>query len=255
MSVAKQLAYRLNLLLGRFQSLIILLLLYFLWTEVSRSTGQFAGLTSTELVSYILLVHLLRPVVFGSLSAGVADEINQGIFSTYLIKPMSHFWFCYWRELGERTVLFGAATIEVLIIAFLIKPTMPLTVAGWGLVLFFISLLIAHFLYVLLSYCIHLLAFWSREATGLRFLYYWLVEFSSGAYFPLHIVAPAALLLLKILPFNLMLYTPVMLFLGKVPADTLLSIILSQFGWLAVAVILTAVIWKRGLRRYSGEGI
>lgn len=253
MSMARQTAYRLNFVLGRAQSLALLLVLYYIWTGLSKVTNSFAGFTTSELVTYLLLIHVLRPVIFGSQSTLIAEEINYGDFSPYLLKPISHFWYCYCRELGERTVMFLTALIEVAVISIFIPvkfiwfngPILP-TVA---------LLAVAHVFYWFMSYSISLIAFWTREAVGPRFLFNYIVEFTSGVYFPLRIVQGMFATLLAILPFRFLMSVPVLEYLGKPSDHNPLIVFGQEFGWLAAAAGLTYLLWYKGIRKYSAEGI
>lgn len=254
LSFATQISYRLNFFLGRLRNILILLVLYTLYSALTQSTS-FAGYSQTEFITYIFLIHILRSFIFGSQSRLPATEINDGTFSTYLTRPVKHPFYTYVRELAERLTLTLTSAFELFILWLIIEPKLLWQSDMRLLLWFLISIILAHFLYVIFSYLVSMIAFWSREAMGPRFLFEWMLEMMSGAYFPLSILPLTIGTLLQFLPFMYMLYMPIQIYLGKIPAESILPSILVQCAWILSLGIVTAVVWKKGLKKYSSEGI
>lgn len=255
MSAARAITYRLNFVLGRLQNLMWLLVFYFIWTSLSRQTGSFAGLTEAELITYVFMVHLLRPFIFGTQMTIIADEISGGIFASYLTKPLDYFWLNYARDLGEKTVLTLAAAAEISIAQLFVPFQFMAHLSHPAyLILFILAALGAHFLYALMGYCLGLIAFWSNDAVGPRFLFNWIVEFTSGSFYPLRIVTGFFSRVLSWLPFSYVMYVPILIFLKKLTLPGSLSALINQLLWIAAMVILTIFFWRRGLRQYCGDG-
>lgn len=254
-SLSQMLEWRLDFWLQRAKSLVTLLLLYYVWWTVSAGGAkQIAGLSGQQLLMYVLGVHVLRSLVFGDRSRKMATEINDGTFSIYLIKPVKHFWFFFWQELAERTVLTAAAFLETLILSWLWK-------ISWSwpgtetILLSALAIVLALFLYFLLSYFVSLIAFWSRESMGPRFLFEWFLEFASGAFFPLAIVPVWLFLGLAALPFLYLIYVPLLMYLGALSDSAMYLSLVWQIVWLVIIGVLCLITWRRGLRKYTGEGI
>lgn len=255
MSFAHTTAYRLNFFIGRLRSVIVFLLFYFVWLTLTRDSGQFAGFTTEELTTYVVLITLLRPLVFGDQSRRIAMDINDGSFSQYLVKPVNHFVFCYFRELAERTLLFFSALVEIFFLSLIfdIHYTAP---KNWESVGFFLlGLFFAHILYFVMSYGVNLLAFWSRQAMGPRFLFEWFLECASGLFFPIRILSAAWQSVLALLPFMYLIYAPIGLYLGWFSRSEIQGIFAAQVFFIMLAAIITRIVFRRGLLRYSGEGI
>ena len=60
--------------------------------------------------------------------------------------------------------------------------------------------------------------------------------------------------LLKALPFQYLAYFPAAVFLGKVHGPALVYGLLGEAGWAAGFVVLSRVLYRLGLRRYSAYG-
>ncbi|MCU0679059.1 MAG: ABC-2 family transporter protein [Planctomycetes bacterium] len=255
MSIARLLAYRFNFFLGRLRNIIVLLLFYYVWRDLTLKSGVFAGYSEAELVTYVFGANLLRSIIFGPQSRDIAEEINQGIFSKYLVMPINYFWFNFCRELGLRFVHLFSAVAEVAVFAFILQARLLPPADFKTAALAAASVFLAIGLYFTLSFLVNLLAFWSREAMGPRFLFEWFLEFASGAYFPLNILPKAFFSALSFLPFFYILYLPLSLYLGKLSSSEIGMGFSRQFGWIIVFGSLAYLTWQKGLKRYTGEGI
>jgi len=249
-------AYRINFFIGRLQGLITIILLYFLWVTLARQTGRFAGFTPEEIANYVLLVNILRSFVFGNQTRQMAGDINKGTFSVNLIKPFSSVAYYYFHELAERTVATLTAILETLILTSLLQIhwVMPANYLTW--IYFAFAVILAQLIYFFFSTLLNYLAFWSREAMGPRFLFEWILEFASGAYFPISILIGGIFFsILHQLPFIYMIYHPIMIFLEKGPQSSALDILYGGVIWLLILLILNRVMFNLGIKKYSSEGI
>lgn len=254
LSFATQISYRLNFFLGRVKNIVILLVLYTLYSTLTQNTS-FAGYTREEFLTYIFILHVLRNFIFGSQSRLAATEINDGTFSTYFSKPLKHPLYTYVRELAERFTLVVTSVLELFILWLLIKPTLIWQTDFSTLLWFALSVLLAHILYVIFSYMVSMIAFWSREAMGPRFLFEWLLEMTSGAYFPLSILSSTVVTVLQFLPFMYMIYVPIQIYLQKIPSSEIPHTLFLQIIWVFILCTVALILYKRGLKKYTSEGI
>ncbi|MFH1232635.1 MAG: ABC-2 family transporter protein, partial [Patescibacteria group bacterium] len=184
-----------------------------------------------------------------------AEEINDGTFSKYLYMPITFPVFIFFRSLAERTIYFISAILEVTFFILIVKANLFIQINFIYLMYFIISLILAYFIYFVMSFSFNLLSFWSREAHGPIFLFTWISEFTSGEFYPLNILSPVFFSFLSILPFAYLLFYPIMIYFGKVSGYEIIKIMCLQLFWIALFSVLAAFIWKKGLRKYSGEGI
>jgi len=251
----KELEYRFNFLLARIRSVLVMLLLTFVWLALTKKSGRFAGYSQTELVTYVFGINVLRSVIFGAQSRQVAADINEGMLSAYLTRPVNYLFQTFSAEFAQRSLYAVTALGEVLLFLFLLKVDLWVQRDPAVLALFALSVALAATLYFLLSYAVSLLAFWSREALGPKFLFEWVLEFASGAYFPLDILAPELFAFFALLPFALVMYLPMEIYLGRADLNAALRGIALQASWIALFGPAVLWIWRRGLRKYTGEGM
>ncbi len=255
LSISRILTYRLDFLMGRVRNVIVMLVLFYVWTYLTKGSTAFAGYSRQELITYVFGMNVLKAVVFGEQSRKIAQDINDGTFSSYLLKPISVWKLFYFRELGERVTLFITSLLEVALFLILLNETILFPSSFGSLGIFALSLFLGHILYFFLSLMLNFLAFWTREAMGPRFLFEWLLEFASGVYFPINIVTHSFGVLLSALPYLYILFIPMQIYLGKLSPNDILHSVLLQILWIALIGILTFFTWKKGLQKYTGDGI
>jgi len=251
----KELEYRFNFFLARLRSVLVMVLLYFVWLALTKKSGRFAGYSQAELVTYVFGINFLRSVIFGAQSRQVASDINEGALSAYLTKPVNYLLRTFAAEFAQRSLYAVTALGEVLLFLLLLKAHLLVQRDAAVLALFALSVALAAALYFLLSYAMSLLAFWSREAMGPKFLFDWVLEFASGAYFPLDILAPALFAIFSALPFALIMYLPMEIYLGRADLHAALRGIALQAAWIILFIPSVIWIWRQGLRKYTGEGM
>lgn len=249
-----QYAHRLSFCLERLRNILILLFIFGVWTTVSRRSGSFAGFSHEQLVTYVALAHLLRALVFGSQARKTAEEIADGRFSIYLTQPVNHFTLSFFRELGEQISYVISAFVELAVFIVLTRESIVIQSSPQILTIVFLSVILANILYSVLTYSVHLIAFWSYESMGPRFLFEWMIELASGAYVPLKAAGPFMFAALQGLPFFYLIYAPIHIYFGVPPGEAV-QIVAIQVFWIIAAGFVSWIVWKRGIRRYCGEGI
>lgn len=249
------LTYRFNFLMGRLRSIIVLILLYYIWIGLAAKSGSFAGYTTIELTTYVFGATILKSLTRGPDFYKTAQEINEGIFAKYLCMPLNFPVFVFFRELAERVIFSITSIFEIIFFVLIVRANIFFQTDGKILLFFAISVSLANILYFILSFLMNLMAFWSREAQGPAFLFKWTLEFTSGEFYPLNIVWPGLFLFLTFLPFAYILFYPMMIYLGKLSEPQIFKIFGIQILWIIGFGFLTYFVWKKGLKKYSGEGI
>ncbi len=252
---SKILEYRVEFLMSRLRSIVILLLFYFVWYSLTYKTGEFAGYTLNELVTYVFGINILRSIIIGAEMTEPAEEINNGFFSKYLTQPVNFFSYNFFRELPQRTINLIAGVLEVWLFSYFFQIQLVFPASAGQLGFFFLSLALALGLFYILSFLMNLLAFWSREAMGPRFLFDWIFLFLSGAYFPLDVLSRSLLFFASFLPFYYIIFFPMSVYLGRINGPEILQGYLIQIVWIVASGLITSLVWQKGLKRYTGEGI
>jgi len=108
-----------------------------------------------------------------------------------------------------------------------------------------------------LEYCIGLIGFWFLEVTSLMFIYMLMNFLLSGHMFPLELLPSEPFNIrgfVDFLPFKYLAYFPAAVFLGKVSGAEMYQGLAVEIGWVVFFLVLSRILWWRGVQRYSGFG-
>ena len=255
-SLVNALEYRTNFLIGRIQNLIVLLTLYFLWRAVFPAQGSLFGYNESQIFTYVLGVNLLRSLVLITNTSSIAAEITSGgKFFSYLLKPVSYSKYWFSVDLANKLVNFSFAMLEVLIVVVIFKIPFYLQPNPFFWIFAALGVFLAILLNFYLGYFIALIAFWTPQAWGPRFLFDLLLSFSAGAFFPLDVFPKTVQFIFNLLPFPYLLFFPVSVYLGRIPPIGIITGFLISLAWITVSYLAIRYIWQKGLAVYEGGGI
>lgn len=249
-SLKEYFVYRLNFVLWRVRAFIGTIITFFLWSAVFEKNTSVYTYEKSSFLSYILYANLIVTFVFGTRTADIAQEINDGSIMNRLLKPVPFFHFFFARDIADKllNLSFGIIEMALIVVLFHVNLTPP-----HNILLFFILLvngvLISFFINIMLSS----IGFWSSETWGPRFLFFMVIFFLSGSMFPLDILPRPVYLLLVATPFPYLFYLPARVLIGKTDGFIYLQVALSFF-WLFVSWQLKSFIWKKGMQGFSFWG-
>ncbi len=256
-SFQQEFAYRLNFVMWRIRNIIQILVFFFLWNSVyeSDSVSHF-GYTKEKIIAYVFLLIFVRAIVLSSRSVDVAGHVANGDLSNYLLKPVSYFKYWITRDVGSKilNVLFSSLEIGVLYLIF--KPDIYIQQNILYILLFFLSLIIAGFIYFNIIMLTNSVPFWVPEvAWGAQFLVTIIaVEFLSGAFFPLDVLPNAFLNFLKLTPFPYLIFIPIKTYLGAENLQITTMNLALGLVWVIILWKLKHKVWRRGLKVYEAVG-
>src|SRR5215471_1363599 len=108
---------RASFFMERFRALVVLLSFYYLWMALLSHRSSFAGYDRSQMITYVLGMNILRSLVFAGRTDEIAWEINRGVLSGYLLKPVNFFTYTFARELSEKSINLLSAILEVFIVS------------------------------------------------------------------------------------------------------------------------------------------
>jgi len=106
----------------------------------------------------------------------------------------------------------------------------------------------------LLSAAITSLAFWTTRVYSIHEFYYALMLLFSGQFVPLTLMPKLIQDIAQFLPFQLLIYFPIQLILGKLSSVQIIQGYVTGFIWLIVAITVFNWVWRNGVKRYSAVG-
>jgi ABC-2 type transport system permease protein len=129
---------------------------------------------------------------------------------------------------------------------------------GWPdpltLLAYLSSLLLAFLIGFFFEASIGMVGFWFLEVSSLLYVINTVSFFVSGQMFPLDLLPPFWVGLLKALPFQYLAYFPASVFLGKIQGAELVWGLATELAWAVAFILLARGLFRAGLRRYSAYG-
>ncbi|MCG3203584.1 MAG: hypothetical protein KCHDKBKB_00254 [Elusimicrobia bacterium] len=254
LSWQKQLEVRSDFFFERARSMAVLISIYFLWNTLLDKQTNLLGYDRISLLTYVLMMTLLRAWVLGCVTDRLPSEIAKGKISELLLRPISHLGYWATQDVAMKGLNLVFAIPEVLIFSWLVSAPFFLPQQTITFLWFLLSVLGGMILYFQMSYMLGVMGFWTSQSWGPRFCFEVILEFCAGAYFPVDILPAAAQRIISLLPFPYLVFYPLSIYLERLSGAEILSALLHQVVWIGILGVLMSQLWKVGLRHYAAEG-
>lgn len=256
-SFQQEFVYRLNFIMWRVRNILQIFIVFFLWDAVFRNPEKVIfGYDRAKILTYVFGILIVKAFVLSARAVDVAGEVSNGTFSNYLLKPVSYFGYWLTRDASSKALNLIFAAAEVALLYLLLKPPLFLQTNLGYLIGFIVSVAIAILIFFILLFITSAVPFWMPEASwGTQFLVIVIItEFLSGAVFPLDIFPEVVQKILYVLPFPYLIFFPLQIYLGKLPAAEIFKGLLISSFWLVVLWFFLKSLWNRGLKVYQAFG-
>ena len=251
---AEQWQYRANLIMYLLYWLVSPIIYLAVWTSIANIKGSVNGFTANDFVTYYMTLLVVDQVTSNIVIHTFAYKVQDGTLSSELIRPIHPML----TNALVNNIAFKALTIigfipVWIILFFLYKPDYShLTLTG---ILMAIPAMIMGFLVgFLLSAAITSLAFWTTRVYSIHEFYYAMILLFSGQFVPLPLMPKLIQDVAQYLPFQLLIYFPIQLILGKLSSAQIVQGYVTGIIWLIVAISVFNWIWRNGVKRFSAVG-
>ena len=225
--------------------------LLYLWIAVYGSGGKIGDYSFQELFTYYILQLIIYQVAATFISWEIIQEIKDGYFSQYLLKPISYFKLQFAGNLSFKAaeIVFSISGLILVILAvqkYLLPPISLLTLFHTIVLTAFSAILS-----FLLEFIVGITAFWIVNAYNLRMLVSVFNRFFSGSLIPLVLLPGPLIAVSQFLPFPFLSYVPVQVYLGKADA---VNAYFGMFFWILLMTVFAHYLFKLGVKRYEAVG-
>ncbi|GAA1509893.1 ABC-2 family transporter protein [Kribbella lupini] len=178
----------------------------------------------------------------------LAGSIYAGDFAVELLKPRPVVLDFLGTNLALRCwhLAFGAPVIVVVALLASIRPD------GVDLVLAVPAIVLAAGLRFVFTYTLALTAVWTQRAHGVVGMGEAMIFLLGGTAAPLTFLPEPFRSVGSVLPFWSMLGAPAEVAAGNI--EDVLEVYAVEAGWLAVAVLVAVLVWRRAVRRFTAFG-
>ena len=234
--------------------LIWIVVFPFVWLAVARASGDtVAGWNPIMIVTYFVFLALLSNLIFMHPEVHVGNEIYEGKFTNYLIKPQNYIMQAFLQQLSWKVVRATLFIPMLVVIVIPFRALIDFSVATnpWFLIM---AIILAIPIYFFSALIVAFLAFWFEEPWPARSLFWVATGLFGGMYAPMEFMPAAVQKIAALLPFKYAIYFPLRLFIGKLGQADVVQGFLGQIIWFVILMLLIALMWRKGLRKYSAIG-
>ncbi len=248
---AEAVAYRAEMLVWVLATTMPLVMLA-LWSTVARDApvGRYG---QPQFVAYFLSTFIVRQLTGSWAFWEMNQDVKSGALGMRLLRPV-HPLLAYAAE--------SLAAMPMRVVVSLPLAAVALGVIGAGgvthdpvlWVLWAVSLAGAWLLTLFIGLAVGCAAFFFESS--LKVMDLWLVFFFvfSGYLLPVEILPGGLRAVVDALPFRFQIGLPVELMTGALGRGEALGMLARQWAWVAVSLGSTALMWRRGLRRFEAYG-
>jgi len=227
------------------------LIYLFVWSTAADGK-PLGGLTQSEFAAYYLALIIVNQLTYSQTNWTVGDVIRSGDLNPWLLRPMLPLFHAISSEIAGKVVYMSFVIPVTALLSVVLRPSW--SISPKAAMAFVPALVLAWALRFFWGYWLALLAFWATRADALLAVQDTLVFLLGGQVAPTALLPDAMRALAAILPFRYMLGFPVEVLTGQLDRAGLLIGFAVQGAWLAVALLMSAVMWRKGLHRYTAVG-
>ena len=155
-SLKETLAYRIDLFGGIVNSVIRLVVMWFVWSAIF-SSGNMQGITFQAMITYVSISAVLSTYGYLMLEFAIEEDVKTGSIANYLVKPFKYPVYLFFNQLGTIGASLITVAAPVAVIAFIfLNIGLPANAIA-----FLISVVLGIFISFLLSLLTGMWAFWT----------------------------------------------------------------------------------------------
>jgi len=254
LAIQSAVEYRFNFMVDAvLQPAMSVLIEITLWYAVFKSLGQtqILGFSRERYFAYALWAPFFsRIAVSWMYEFKMIDEIYSGAVNAVLTRPVSFFEYYLSQLLGYKFITTMVSLVFPLVFGVIFHLSVEFWRIPWAILLVLYYMILIH----MMGFTIACIAFFLNRAESLTMnknLALWVL---SGELFPLDLMPQPYRDILIHLPFSNGVYVPVGYITGRFGHLVVWQGFLSVSAGILFFGLLNHVLWKQGLKRYTGTG-
>lgn len=252
LNLSSSFSYRGEMFLWQVGNVLVPLISLFVWQAAIASGAQLPT-SGRYLTAYFVLISIINMLTNSWTAFFLAEEIRDGGLNKYLCRATSTHINALANNVGEKVVKLILLVPMVVVLALALGDRFALPNQLWRWLLALGCLIIAALMTWLLDVMIGSLAFWFADVSGFLRASEVIVPLLSGAVIPLALLPAAVRGVSQVQPFRFLVSFPLEVLLGDVRGGLATGLLL-QIGWLVIFAFAARLIWRLGIRTYSGAG-
>ena len=249
----RNLSYRANAVIFILGESIMLAVTYYLWKAIYGSSADsiIKGFSLNDMIIYVLVSFLTTLITSADILHDIYREVKDGSIAINLIRPISYEKRMIFQGLGNVMYNF----VVIFIISFIVITILYYKYTGslslFNIIFYLISMMLGVLINLYYSYAFGLISFKITNMWGLSQIMGAISQLLSGTLIPIVFFPKAIQWIFNFLPFSSMVYTPTMIYLGKLTGIELIKAIGIQVIWLGILIVIARVMWKTLIKRLT----
>lgn len=247
------LAFRLRYYTGILTYFINVTVYFFIWRAIYAADPGFASLSFEEMITYVSIAWIIRSLYFNNIDVQISQEIIEGKIASALLKPIDLQAATLARALGESLFRLIMLTIPSAVVLFAVYhlrlPASPLAFAQFSLALLGSILLVSAINFIVGGFAVKM-----KSILGLLRAKFYVMDLLSGLIVPISIFPSPFRELSEALPFQHIVYTPLMLYLGKLSGSEAWVALGITWVWVVALIVAGSVFWKSMTKHMTIHG-
>jgi ABC-2 type transport system permease protein len=219
------------------------------WIQAAQS-GSFS-LSPVDFARYFLAVFIIRQLTIVWVIWEFEREVVEGKLSFKLLQPLDPVWYHVTSHLAERVARVPFAALLIFLF-FILYPQAFWLPTFTQLVFFTIAALLSFTLRFIIQYTFAMFAFWTERASAIENFWMLFYLFLSGLIAPLEVFPENVRTIVLYTPFPYLINFPASILIGS-PTDLWRGFSM-MVGWILLFLGLNRILWRAGLKKYSGMG-
>ena len=224
-----------------------------IWLALYQDNGTVAGVSITEMVTYVVLVQVAGAATEFDLGSELETLVKTGDLGSRLARPLDYRVYLFLTRIAfviSSMLTRGTAVVITALLFYTLQP--PPSISH---VVAYIALLAGGFvLSSTLNVCFAVTSLVRLEPKQFQWILMGLSSAASGALVPLWFYPDWLRKIVELLPLRLLRFVPVSMFLGHIDIERLPAMLAEQLVWSTLFVVVAVVIWRHGVRRMTGFG-
>jgi len=251
-----QLVYRAEVALNALEIIGRMLFARLLWGAVFAGRESVGGFTLPAMLFYYVLSSFLSSIdISGGVSGEISARIRDGTFSQFMVVPTNTQAHFITQNLGTSAfyALFTGLVAGFCALIFkaelLFSPDIAAIICALLMIAFGLVFMVCY------HFFIGILTFKFQDIGFFLHLQMAVLEFVTGGVIPLVLLPESVIQALRFLPFTHVVYTPVMLLIGRTSLAEGLWSLAVLAAWTAAMAAISRFVFNRLRIKYDGVGI
>lgn len=248
-----QLQYIFDILIGFISYCLMIFIFLNLWKYIYSDPNELIkGYSMNQMIWYVIVTEILWMSLGGrKLCKKICNDVRSGNITYNIIKPYNYVEYILFNHLGVTTLKFFLITILGMSLGIIFLGSFPqLTIISVLAVL--LSCAMATIINILLITALGLISFFIEDASPFYWLYSKLI-LVIGTIFPIEFFPQVLQPIIKYSPIYVVSYGPAKLFVDF-SLSNWISITIVQIVYIFICLLLTHLIYRKGVRKLNVNG-